>query len=92
MSQRVKTRGPLREATADVLLTKPPTRKSGTFCFHGICRQKESRRGDLRTAYLPSLRVCGQWLLSIAWDCKSPINNGFSVPCLAHYCRVLRPR
>jgi hypothetical protein len=35
--------------------------------------------------------VCGQWLLGIAEACKSRINKGFRVPCLAHYCRVLHP-
>jgi hypothetical protein len=35
-----------------------------------------------------SLRVCGQWLLVVAWDCKSRIGDGFSVPCIAHNYRV----
>ena len=38
-----------------------------------------------------SLRVCGQWLLGVARACKSRIGNRVSVPCIAHYCRVLRP-
>ena len=38
-----------------------------------------------------SLRVCGQWLLGVAGVCKSRIEEGFSVLCIAHYCRVLRP-
>jgi len=40
---------------------------------------------------LLQLRVRGQWLLSVAEACKSCIDNGFSVPCIAHYCRELRP-
>jgi hypothetical protein len=35
--------------------------------------------------------VCGQWLLGVAGVCKYRIDEGFSVPCIAHYCRVLRP-
>src|SRR5215204_5967152 len=38
-----------------------------------------------------SLRVCGQWLLSVARVCRSRINKGFSVPSIAQYCRALRP-
>jgi hypothetical protein len=38
-----------------------------------------------------SLRVCGQWLLNVARVCKSRLDKGFSVPSIAHYCRVLRP-
>jgi hypothetical protein len=38
-----------------------------------------------------SLGVCGQWLLGGAGVCKSRISKGVSVPCVAHYCRVLRP-
>jgi hypothetical protein len=30
-------------------------------------------------------------LLSVARACKYRIDKGFSVPCLAHYCGVLRP-
>src|SRR5215210_32699 len=37
-----------------------------------------------------SLRVCGQWLLDVARVCKFRLDNGISVPCVAHYCRVLR--
>jgi hypothetical protein len=29
-------------------------------------------------------------LLGVAGVCKSRINKGFSVPCIAHYCRALR--
>jgi hypothetical protein len=34
--------------------------------------------------------VCGQWLLEVAGVCISRIDKGFSVPCIAHYYRVLR--
>jgi hypothetical protein len=37
-----------------------------------------------------SLRVCGQWLLGVAGVCKSRIDKGFSVPCVAHDYRTLR--
>src|SRR5215213_6947079 len=50
----------------------------------------ESRRADSNRLPLLQLRVCGQWLLSVAWVCKSRMDSGFSVPCLAHYCRALR--
>jgi hypothetical protein len=43
-----------------------------------------------RTADLISLRVRGQWLLSVAQACKSRIGKGFCVLCIAHHCRVLR--
>jgi hypothetical protein len=51
-----------------------------------------TKRADerTRTADLTSLRVCGHWLLSVAGICKFRIGKGFSVPCVAHYCRVLR--
>jgi hypothetical protein len=37
-----------------------------------------------------SLGVCPLPLLWVAQGCKSRLDNGFSVPCIAHYCRVLR--
>src|SRR5215212_8058909 len=43
-----------------------------------------------RTAYPCSLRVCGQGLLGVAGVCKFRISKPFLVPCIAHYCRVLR--
>jgi len=51
-------------------------------------KKKESRRADSNR--LPLLRVCGQWLPSVAGVCKFRIGIGFSVPCIAYYCRVLR--
>jgi hypothetical protein len=49
------------------------------------------RRADerTRTAFLLQLRVCGLGLLGVAGVCKSRINKRFSVPCIAHRCRVL---
>jgi hypothetical protein len=38
-----------------------------------------------------SLRVCGQWLLSVAHACNSRIGKGFPILSIAHYCRALRP-
>ena len=52
---------------------------------------RESRRADSNRLHLLQLRVCGQWLLDVAGVCKFGISKGFSVPCIAHYCRVLRP-
>ena len=68
-------------------------------CRIGLLRYGENpaylsriRRADerTRTADLPSLRVRGQWLLSVAGVCKSRLGKGFSVPWLACNCRVLR--
>src|SRR5215203_735481 len=39
--------------------------------------QLESRRADSNRSPLLHLRVCGQWLLGVAWDCKSRIGKGF---------------
>jgi hypothetical protein len=50
-----------------------------------------AKRADERTrgADLISLRVSGLRLLSVARVCKSRIGKGFSVLCIAHYCRAL---
>jgi hypothetical protein len=77
------------ESTADVLLTKPPTRTSRAFPFCGVCRQKREPTSGLEPLSC-SLRVCGQWLLSVAQACKSRINKRFFFPSFARYCRVLR--
>jgi hypothetical protein len=45
--------------------------------------KKESRRADSNRLPLLQLRVCGQWLLSVAQACKSRIGKRFCVPCLA---------
>jgi hypothetical protein len=37
-----------------------------------------------------SLRVCGQWLLSVAGVCKFRISKEFCVLPIARYCTVLR--
>jgi hypothetical protein len=49
-------------------------------------------RADERTrsAYPCSLRVCGQWLLSVAGVCKFRISKRFSVLSIARHCRALR--
>jgi hypothetical protein len=54
-----------------------------------IYRQNEEPTSGLEPLSC-SLRVSGQGLLSVAQDCKSRINKGLSVPCIAQYCRVLR--
>jgi transposase len=60
-----------------------------------ICLNYSTRwvlKGSLKNRLpLPQLRVCGQGLLRVAQACKSRIDNGFPVPCLAHCCRPLRP-
>jgi len=43
-----------------------------------------------RTTDLLQLRVCGQWLLGVALACNHRISKRFSVPCITHYCSVLR--
>jgi hypothetical protein len=43
-----------------------------------------------RTADLLQLRVFGLELLGAAEVCRLRIVEVFSVPCAAHYCRVLR--
>jgi hypothetical protein len=50
------------------------------------------RRADerIRTADLISLRVRGQWLLSVAGICNHHLGKGFSVPCIVYYCKALR--
>jgi hypothetical protein len=47
------------------------------------CKCLKNERADerTRTDLLLQLRVCGQWLLSVAQVCKSRIDKGFSVPC-----------
>jgi hypothetical protein len=41
------------EATADVLLTKPPMFWSGAFPFYGICRQKREPTSGLEPLTYP---------------------------------------
>jgi hypothetical protein len=57
------------------------------------CKLGEKRRADerTRTADLISLRVCGQWLLGVAEDCKTRISKRLLVLAIAHNCTVLRP-
>ena len=78
------------ESTADVLLTKPSTRTSWASRFYWFCRKNREPTSGLEPPTC-SLRVCGLWLLGVAGVCKSRIDKEFSVPCIAHYCRVLRP-
>src|SRR5215208_4947047 len=66
---------------------------SRPFCFDVLGPVQRVQRADerTRTADLISLGVRGQRLPSVARVCKFRIGKGFSVPCIAHYCRVLRP-
>ena len=61
------------------------------FGFSAYLWAKARADERTRTADLISLRVCGQGLLDVAEACKSRIDNGSSVPCLARYCGALRP-
>jgi hypothetical protein len=54
-------------------------------------RERKRAAEPTRTADPISLRVRGQWLLSVARACKSRIDKRFIVPSFARYCRVLRP-
>src|SRR5215203_2518565 len=65
---------------------------SRPFCLDVLVSVQRVQRADerTRTADLFSLRVCGQWLLSVAGACKSCISKRSFVPSIAHYCRVLR--
>ena len=58
--------------------------------FLQVLQVKKRADERTRTADLSSLRVRGLGLLSVAGVCKSRIGKGFSIPCVAHYCRVLR--
>jgi len=52
----------------------------------------KSRRADLRTADLISLRVINRALQGVAQECNSRISKPISVLCLALCCAVLRSR
>ena len=64
------------DATADVLLTKPPVIVRRPSCFRGMCREKESRR-QTRTADLVSLRVRFR-VLSLSRKAAYVQRNGFA--------------
>src|SRR5215212_10767789 len=61
--------------------------------LHDLSANLRENRADerTRTAYPCSLRVCGQWLLSVAHACKFRINKRSLVPSIAHCCSKLRP-
>ena len=86
------------EATAlpDGLVRPPVWRKSVEEQMKILGEQMKEEpnvgRGEPTSGLEPltcSLRVCGQWLPSVARACESRINKGFFVLCLAHHCRVL---
>ena len=66
----------------------------GDTAFRAFVLPMRKNRADERTRtadlILISLRVCGQWLPSVARVCKFRISKPFLVPWLAHYCRALR--
>jgi hypothetical protein len=49
------------------------------------------RNVEMSVAPICSLRVSGLVLLGVARVCEFRIDHGFSVPSLAHYCRILYP-
>ncbi len=51
---------------------------------------KEPTSGLENRLPLLQLRVRGRWLLSVAQACKTRLDKRFFVPCIVHYCRVLR--
>jgi hypothetical protein len=63
----------------------------GTSLFVGFAGKIESRRADSNRLPLLQLRMCGQWLLSVAEGCKLRISKGVSILLIAHCCRALRP-
>jgi hypothetical protein len=81
----------LDEALAkSLLLAKPPTPTSRALRFCGVCRKNREPTSGLEPLSC-SLRVCGQWLLSVAGVCISRITTRFFVPSIAYYCRGLHP-
>src|SRR5215218_4963353 len=64
---------------------KPPGGASRVFYFLQYLQVKRRADERTRTADLLHLRVCGQWLLSVAQAFKFPIGKGFSVPRIARY-------
>jgi hypothetical protein len=68
-----------------------PDANIGDFLFLRVLQVKKRADERTRTADLISLGVCGLWLLSVARAFKTRIDRGFSVPSIAHVCRVLRP-
>jgi hypothetical protein len=72
--------------SCQVLALDPPCGDDNSAYVSRIERADERTR----TADLISLRVRGQRLLSVALACNRRISKRFSVPCIAHYCTVLR--
>jgi hypothetical protein len=54
----------------------------GSFHFYAICRQNKESTSGLEPLSC-SLRVCGQWLLSVAGSCKSRMGNELPAPVLS---------
>ncbi len=78
------------EATAALLLPIPRYERHRPFSFYGVCRKIKEPTSGLEPLTC-SLRVCGQWLLSVARVCKSRISKRSPIPSIARCCRVLRP-
>jgi hypothetical protein len=91
VARQFRGRGFGIESTADVLLTKPPTRTSGASYFHEICRENEEPTSGLEPLYC-SLRVMPQALQALAQGCKPRISKPIPLPSLARRCTVLHSR
>jgi hypothetical protein len=66
---------------------------AGATLRFGVFPANRNKIGEPTSGLEPltcSLRVCGHWLLGVAGGSKSRIGRGFSFPCIAHRCRVLR--
>ena len=79
------------EATADVLLTKRPTRRLVAFGFCWFCRQKGEPTSGLEPLTC-SLRVIIHLLQGFARTCKTRISKEVSFLRVAARCTVLRSR
>ena len=78
------------ESTCLRTADKAPDTKIGGFSFLRVLQEKKRADERTRTADLTSLRVRGQWLLSVAETCKFRISKGLSILYFARDCRVLR--
>jgi hypothetical protein len=90
IGQTVNATISFRGSTAALLLPITRYEYQRLFAFYAFCREKRKPTSGLEPLTC-SLRVCGRAFLGVAGVCKSRIENGFSVPCIAHHCRALRP-
>jgi hypothetical protein len=82
-----RRRWPQRGVHKPLVISRRPTLIASIQLRQG---QKESRRAVSNRLHLLQLRVCGQWLLSVAQPYKSRISRLVSFLRLALCCTVLR--